>query len=460
MSLSTLTSPPIWSPSYNPILWEVQSDQSGQFKFKYVFDVYLSPSLVPIRFKVPPNPAGKGIIDVSSICESAIKINQNLPMISTTPFTLGSDLSIPVYVLAGEEYATSATGTPVMYNGNGIEGEPAYGLYANDLFQPAPSSTMKVVAYAAAQGAHGYYNYQLSGGEDVLPYIMNSPTSKFLRNEPGTTSQVRSDETVTLSWLNWNFLAATGPQASPYAMKVTKFLAGATGDSLVYYNTVANGGVWPTETSWPDPMDAFAPVSSDYYMESFKLDMSGLTGAFDKICFQLFPYETYGATGLGATGISEQVCYEINDSNCWGFEPIRITWLNAKGGRDWYTFIKRNTFTQNAERQTFYQIPSYWSNSQFSVGDINPARYGTSVFNVNLSQSWTASTDWLTEQESAWLRDLFKSPSVHVYLPGNEGPTLVTVTDGSYSTQNYAREKLFQYFISFVEAQPDKVQGY
>ncbi len=55
---------------------------------------------------------------------------------------------------------------------------------------------------------------------------------------------------------------------------------------------------------------------------------------------------------------------------------------------------------------------------------------------------------------------MFASPSVHAYLPGRSQPTLVTITDGSYETQSYARQKLFQYFVSFVEAQSDTVQGY
>lgn len=460
MSLTTLTSPPIWSPSYNPILWTVRSDQTGQFKFKYVFDVYIGGSVTPLRYKVPPNPEGVGIINVQSLCEAELTISDNLPFLSSTPFYLGNGMATEVYILAGEEYATSATAAPVIYNGSGIIGEPAFGLYADSNFNPAPSTTDPVVAYAAGQDAQSYYRYQSVAGEDIEEYIMDSPTSKFLRNEPNNPSEIRSDETVTLSWLNWDFLAATGPASSPYAMKVTLSEGGTAVQTNVYYNTVANGGVWSSETSWPDAADAFGPTASAYYLNNFKLDLAGITAGFDEVCFQLFPYETYGATGLGATGISEQVCYKINDSNCWGFEPIRITWLNAKGGRDWYTFIKRNTFTQNASRDAFYQLPGYWSGNGFSVQDIRPAKYGTTVFNVNLEQVWTASTDWLSEENSAWLRDLFKSPSVHVYLPGYAEPTLVTITDASYSVETFARQKLFQYFVSFVEAQPDTVQSY
>jgi hypothetical protein len=460
MSLTAITKPPIWSPAYNPIIWEVSSNETAQFKFKYVFDVYISPSVTPLRYKVPANPNGIGIINVQSLCEAELSITDNLPFLSSNPFYLGTGMATRVYILAGEEYASSPTGEAILYNGSGVVGQPAFGLYANSDFNPAPSTTDPVVAYAAGQGAQEYYSYQESGGEDIEQFVMDSPTSKFLRNEPNNPSEIRSDEKISLSFLNWDFLAATGPQVSPYAMKTTLSLGGTAVQTDVYLNTVANGGVWSGPTGWVNNVDNFGPTSGAYFLNNFVLDLNTINTNFDEICFQLFPYQTYGATGLGATGISEQVCYNINNDNCWGFEPIRITWLNNKGGRDWYTFIKRNTFTQNAERDSFFKLPGYWSGSGFSLLDINPSTYGTTVFNVNLQQAWTASTDWLSEQDSAWLRDLFKSPSVHVYLPGNPQPTLVQITDSSYSEQTFAREKLFQYFVSFVEAQPDTVQSY
>jgi hypothetical protein len=154
------------------------------------------------------------------------------------------------------------------------------------------------------------------------------------------------------------------------------------------------------------------------------------------------------------------MCLTINDQNCWGFEPIRFTWLNNLGGRDWYTFIKRNTFTQQAGRANFYKLPGYWSAASYNVNDNQPARYGTTTFRMDLTNTWTASTNWLSEAESEWLRSMFASPHVIAYLPGRTQPTLINITDANYSVQNFAREKLFQYFVSFTEAQPDVVQGF
>jgi hypothetical protein len=205
------------------------------------------------------------------------------------------------------------------------------------------------------------------------------------------------------------------------------------------------------------PCSSIGPFATP---ESYVTVTSPFNGVFDKFCLDLHKYSSYTACTVDPDPISETICLEINDDNCWGFEPIRFTWLNNLGGRDWFTFIKRNTNTQNASRSTMYRVPGYWSAANFSIQQLNPSRYGTTVYNVELVNTWTASTDWISEEQSEWLRSMFASPSVFVYLPGRTQPTAITITDASYSVQTFAREKLFQYFVSFVEAHVDTVQSY
>ena len=462
----TLQSPPIWSPAYNPIIWMVESDQSTQFKFRYVFDVYVGTN-APLRFKTPPNPAGKGLIDVSPLCQSEIQIPQNLPFLSDTKFYTGDYLATNVYILLGEEYSTTATGTPVLYNGLGAAGEPAYGLYADGNFRPAPNSTTPVAVWASAQSPEKYYTYLATGGEDILQYEMAlgqiaNTGGKFLTSCPNSPQTIRSDENFTLTWLNRNFEAATGPQTFPYAIKMTTFINGATVGATGFINTVANGGVWPSCSV--APFAATGASGPQNYLESFKMNMADVEtfvpGTFDQVDLQLFSYNTYGVCSLGATGISETISLAIDDINCWGFQPIRFTWINPLGGRDWYTFMKRNTFVQNATRATLFRLPGYWSAAAYSVKDNQPSRYGATVFRMDLANTWTASTDWLTEEESAWLREMFASPSVFAYLPDRTEPVAIVIQDATYAVQTIRRENLFQYFVSFVEAIPDNTQGY
>ena len=69
---NTLQSPPIWSAAYNPIIWMIESDKTTEYKFRYVFDVYVDNN-PKVRFKVPPNPQGKGLIDVAALVAAAAR---------------------------------------------------------------------------------------------------------------------------------------------------------------------------------------------------------------------------------------------------------------------------------------------------------------------------------------------------------------------------------------------------
>ena len=640
--VSTIQSPPLWSPAYNPIVWMVDSDQTTQFKFRYVFDVYVYGRPTFIRFKTPPNPFGKGLIDVSSLVQSELQNPLNLPFLSTTPFYSGEYLASNVYVLVGEEYSLTATGEPVLYDGLGNIGNPAYGLYANDLFRPAPNATTPVIAYSAAQSPNGYYDYLATGGELILDYemglggIVADTGGKFLTACPDSPQTIRSDENFTLTWLNRNFDTGVTGFMFPYAMRASFYSNGTYIGLTDTLATTANGGIWPNCSTVPSP--ATGASGPQNYLYSYKFnpadvtsivqdqnalfdglygcayqptveifpgshttgltpasnpnifvytiddsyiqpqynsncttgfgigytgwsdlvykDMTvtigdiidieipsqntfagshasmylwGATGAstnpakweqvavftvtnsggnklynlthtatknytalglrwfsstsvacgkfgcfsnywnittsvtpgeFDKVCLALHPYDPANSCEVGSAAMSESICLQIDDTNCWGFEPIRFTWMNQLGGRDWYTFIKRNTFTQSAERQTLYRVPGYWSAASYNVQDNSPARYGNTVFKTNLLNNWTASTDWITEEQSNWLRSLFSSPSVFVYLPGRSQPAAVVIQDAEYSVQTYAREKLFQYFVSFTEAIPDNTQSY
>ena len=626
MITQTLQSPPIFSSAFNPIVWMVQSDAVNNYNFKYVFDVYISGAPAPLRFKTPANPRGAGLIDVQSIAQANISTVVNIPALSSLPFYGGTGMAGTVYVLVGEEYATTLGGTVVLYNGYGAPGEPAYGLYADADFRPCPNATTPVVALAWGQGAFDYYDYIALGGESVLDYMIarswNTPDSggQFLTRWPSALSQtIRSDETMTLSWLNYDPEAPNYRQV-PYAMVVKGYLNGTEVGTETFYNAVAEGGTWtscstpPTgvtgnQANWinnfklnvaditltgsvlRDKQDIFGPYwnwglyqpipdcfpdadspvgtnlawgvyddtqmyigstgtlgyteiayrtmevatgsnlliiipSTNFYYgtytdlelwgehngifeyidtfdkqevfggtsnynianyvttkdytalglrghqtvitdEFFYLgypiglwDITGPSGAseFDSFCCALYPYDDYATCTLGATADSVTMCYTVDDTNCWGFDPIRFTWLNNLGGKDWYTMIKRNTNVQNAQRTTMYKLPGYWSAGTYSVQDNSPARYGTITTRVDLTNTWTASTNWLSDEESAYLRNMFASPQILAYLPGRSQPTLITITDASYTVNTTVREKLFQYFVSFTEANPDVVQ--
>lgn len=100
-----------YASAHYPMWYELQSNQSGQTDFKYVFDLYVNNAFVT-RQKLFPDPTdNKGYFDVSPIVRNYFDV-------ATVPFTTGSntfstdwglgEFYIDFYAIVGEEYS----GTP------------------------------------------------------------------------------------------------------------------------------------------------------------------------------------------------------------------------------------------------------------------------------------------------------------------------------------------------------------
>jgi hypothetical protein len=310
------------------------------------------------------------------------------------------------------------------------------------------------------------WNISTSGGDDFLNIGATGTTgysSILYRN-----MTVATGSELDISFISPNFYFGSYGDLELWGLNGTwgyvdtfstqEVFGGTTNYNLANFITTAPYTALGIRYNRPTPIEDNFLLG--YYIGTW--DIAGPSGpqAYDQFCLALYPYDDYATCTVGATPDSEIMCLTIDDTNCWGFDPIRISWLNNLGGRDYYTFIKRNTNTQNANRTTLFKLQGYWSAATYNVQDNSPARWGTQVFKADLTNTWTASTDWITDDMSTFLRGLFASPHVLVYLPGRSQPTMVTITDASYTVNTTVRDKLFQYFVSFTESQPDLVQGF
>lgn len=103
-----------------------------------------------------------------------------------------------------------------------------------------------------------------------------------------------------------------------------------------------------------------------------------------------------------------EIFYFYIKENCKP-ENTRLTWLNNRGGFDYFTFTSFREDTKKIERQT-YDSRYYSTNLQSPDRDV--ART-IKQFDANVEQEVILDTDYLTEQEGAWLEQLFYSPQVY-----------------------------------------------
>lgn len=92
-------------------------------------------------------------------------------------------------------------------------------------------------------------------------------------------------------------------------------------------------------------------------------------------------------------------------NNCSPYpNNYRLAFLNRLGGFDYYNFNWKSTNTINKTSVEFKKILDY----NYSIGD----RQDT-ILSQDANNSYTISTDWITEKEAEWFKQLITSPEVY-----------------------------------------------
>ena len=177
------------------LFYTISSDKTDQFKYRYIFEVYVNGSNV-FTGKSTPNPEGLGVIDVSEVlktyCNSTILTKKDTYVHNTTEYSRYEENDVIDYYLKfGEEYATGLTASVVQYTGADTPGNPAI-----------QSQTRK--AFNGTYPTNIYANRQ---DFDYGPYVMSgSPiqyqSGLFLTNSP-RIMDVGLNDRGTLSFFNY-----------------------------------------------------------------------------------------------------------------------------------------------------------------------------------------------------------------------------------------------------------------
>jgi hypothetical protein len=428
-------------PANARIMWSFTSDKTLQPNFRYVLDVYVNGAFT-VRLKQLPNPSGYCLIDIGTIASSVLSSINEFPLEAGTPITGTADSCKQLFLRVGEEWSsgTGASSPPVLYNGFDSVGNPAYG-----------TKTIRIL--------NGYLDTDEPWDYDWNGFTPSSVGSLFMTDVPRTQVTLQLADHFTLQYVNRilpTIFATPVNKDMVWAFKVLAYnSAGTAIYATTIFNDVANGGgpfaACDTPGSWNTAQFVQRLACGPADLPTLQ-SLPGL--AYYTV--QGFTWATYTPTctlNLAAP-YTELFRINVEADDCSGFEPIQFEWLNKYGGFDYYTFVKRNTETWQVNRSTWSLLPGDWSGQVFSQPTW--AR-GSATSSTQLVQKYTAQTDWLTEEQSAWLAQLAKSPDVRAWIGGVY--TTVTIDSVEYAVQTYAREKMFQYEIAFSSALAPTVQN-
>lgn len=471
--------------TYNPIIWSVQSDETYQDNFSYVFDVYIN-NLFEIRLKVKPNPSGAGMIDISQICQAyLIETIPELTINTTTYYQIFADngtSSLHAFIKVGEEFGG------VIYDGYGIQGEPDFYLWAktiqNHFDIPVHVWNSSLPHQLQQDGMSNGILY--SGGYGILPSqtitydwgdaLLNNTLAYPLSHAPLNQKAYYNDMNI-LSFINWT------QYPNVLDNSYISFMV------LNYYDQFGNVIV----SNLPISTDAIA----GYFQKSVCSDVitTQLTQQFDIIHVQcrlaslieiINIYTSQSNVMTPGEYIEVQMYNHAVGNGCIEYLPVtqnsrftmlgdcdtlytrvRLSWLNDLGGRDYMNFtafMEKETKTTNSN---YYQETMDWAGYTPVTPNLTNPNYnlqtkgGDIIYNKQAMTSWTLNTDWLTQDDVNLLEGLQKSSNVIAYFndtPYNVlVPQSVHIGQASYKTKNIKQVKMVQAEFEIMLNQVQKI---
>lgn len=396
--------PDKFQPAYNEIPFVVSSDKTAQDNFLYVCDIYVTGQTTPvyIRKKHSPDPTtGFAMFDIHREIESFLSHDINTSLYG---WQSNANSFLKYQCSFGEEFGASSSGTTV-YAGQ-TSGSANY----------------------AFNGVFDFLDFQ---NYDQAPYVIAgaSSTNKWLTNQPSSV-YIRSDENA---WLH----AQTDTSGSIYYAEV-----------ITYDST---GGIIQTvrvNNSFQDiSTDASRFVRFGCGTRNLNLIAGGdiSAGAQPIITASVASYTVKIKTFAGVV-VSETKTFTVNDA-CSKYDTYRFHFLNKLGGFDSFTFNRLSRQVSAITRQrykknlgTITAVTGAYGYNKSDAQDV--------VFDVDIKDGISISSDWLTDTESAWLEELVSSPVVY-HDHATHGLIRVNILNATFEPRKSVNDKIVNLLINF-----------
>lgn len=122
-----------------------------------------------------------------------------------------------------------------------------------------------------------------------------------------------------------------------------------------------------------------------------------------------------------------------------------ILWLNKYGSYDNFRFTYNSRISAKIESKSFSKMQGEWtaSNNNYNV---NNNTFGKIDYLKTITKQLELSSDWLTENEQAYVVGLYESPLIYL----NEGTEVenVVVTNSAYQLKQSEHDELFNEIVN------------
>ena len=397
------------------------------------------------RIKQQPNPSGKAVFNVGQILTANLESDN---IWKTDVFTTSTNCNKNFIVRFGEQYGTSVSSSVTLYTGVSPQaaGEPAktgseYYVITDGLVDYPDATT----DFNFSSGS--YYFEELV---DDIPF-----THSFALSTAPKTQSLREGDYATISFYNGNADGeADSTQAQDiFSMQVSQFdINGVSGTnqfitSSILRGTPASGIIWSNPTVVDSQTNQTTLVHLPVGYQN--LTDNGVVWDSDVAYYTIIvhPQATDGFTN--EDGVWDSLRYNINSGNC-DYSGQRFAWKNEFGVWDYYNFTLQSDESNSVERLGFEKTNIPYNTSTTSA-TFNVAERGNTQFVNKITRRQNANSDWLTQAEADWLKELFFSTNVFVQVGSDFQPVVITSAE-QVSKTNPRSQKNFQYQIEFEPA--------
>ncbi len=417
--------------SNNDVSFTMTSSEFANAGFKYIVEIVDSITSQSYKFYISPNAVGSGVFNAKTIFNQLVRTDVTLP---------NSDdviLQIADAIVINENLVNTFTI-------NLYEGYDVAGVFTED-------TSVEVTYRLMCVYGKGKSNFLVMGSNETKPIALSQCYDNTIGfNAETVATRINIPTSLQSQVINWQRISRSnvlGAQDSAY--KILSWIAddGSIINQSYPYVNIANfryvlwNDAYTQVTTFDIPME---------FLNSGVLHIpAGLKNLVDgSFITQAQADDTQFWTIVGVDGSDVEITAKYGfyiDEDC-KYNPVHVYWLNQLGGWDSYSFIKKNERSIDVEKKRYKTY----------LGNYNTADVSTPFDTKNYSRSLNErepitktfinlTSDWITESEYKWMRDLFYSKSVWMVDDNVDGFNIlpVVVEDTNYLMKRERNSKKY-----------------
>jgi hypothetical protein len=424
MSQSTIASPQVFSPAYNPLKFIVDSTNKNNTGFKYIFQVFEAGTANKIaEYKVLPTYVdGYGEIDLSKLLQT--QVSWDLNTLSTSWYNAPNSRYLYDVKVGEEQLAEYSWTSNITNNGGNARINVTNTFVAGD--QVVITQDDDGVANPQLEGLHTVLsatgsNFTVNVSFSSITDVTINGDVCYADNRKLITLNVTTFEDFVVfngafRWLDWSvydngdykltfadsYWLTNQPQEFSCTLGQDLYLnlRSAQGhDRIVFVNS--NGGVFYKAISNVDVISQ-VPVGPNNY--------GILVGTGDLITNTVTYYDVYYRTALGINSKK----YRINLDRRTTISEYHMLFLDRLGSYSSFAFQLKSYERGEITREIFNKdVKGYVSGASWNY---RTEDMGFMQSNINVTKSFDLNTNWMEESAGRYFEELLTSPQTFVKI--------------------------------------------